>query len=170
MNLEEKSAVDKEKSHTIRKQDTICLNESSIDHAWYHNLKYLLAGIFLSIIFFKAEILSWYRIQEMFHFKSFHMFGIIGSAVFVGAFSIYLIKKFKIRTLYGEEIKITVKKFNYGNIIGGFLFGLGWALTGSCPGPIYSLIGLGYYDYLMVLFAGILGTWFYGLIREKLPH
>jgi uncharacterized membrane protein YedE/YeeE len=154
----------------VRHQDTICTNESSLEHAWYHNLKYVLAGIFLSIIFIKAEILSWYRIQEMFHLKSFHMYGIIGSAVTVGALSVFLIKKFKIKTIYGEEIKIAKKDFNYGVIFGGFLFGIGWSLTGSCPGPMYALVGLGMWGYLVIILSAILGTWLYGKIRDYLPH
>ncbi|MCX8080906.1 MAG: YeeE/YedE family protein [Bacteroidia bacterium] len=157
-------------SSDIRRQDAMCLNESEMDHAWYHKLKYVAAGVLLSIIFIKAEILSWYRIQEMFCLKSFHMYGIIGSAVAVGALSVWLIKKFNIKTLYGEPIKISKKEFNYGVMFGGFLFGIGWALTGSCPGPMYALVGMGNGGYLVVLASAVLGTWCYGKMRDRLPH
>src|SRR5437667_8538904 len=105
------------------------------------NIKYLLMGVIFGIILIKAEVISWFRIQEMFRFQSFHMYGVICSAIVVGMISILLIKKFNIKTFSGEEIKIEPKVFTKGNIIGGLMFGLGWAMTGACPGPLYALIG-----------------------------
>jgi uncharacterized membrane protein YedE/YeeE len=154
----------------VRVVDAICLNESSLKHKWYHNLKYTLVGIIFGLIFVKAEILSWFRIQEMFRFESFHMYGVIGSAVFVGMISILIIKKFNIKTIYGEPIKISSKVFNKGNVYGGILFGIGWALTGACPGPLYAQIGTGAFAVIVTLLSAIAGTWFYGFFRDKLPH
>jgi uncharacterized membrane protein YedE/YeeE len=153
-----------------RSLDTICINESHLKHKWHHNLKYLFVGILFGIVFIKAEIVSWYRIQEMFRLQSFHMYGIIGSAVAVGMISVGLIKKFKAKTIYGEQIEFHDKKFNKGQIIGGLLFGLGWALTGACPGPLFALIGSGFSVMLVPLSFAILGTWVYGYFRDQLPH
>jgi uncharacterized membrane protein YedE/YeeE len=154
----------------MRTVDSICLNESKLHHKWYHNLKYIFVGIIFGIVFVKAEILSWFRIQEMFRFQSFHMYGVISSAVFVGMISVFIIKKFNIKTIYGEPIKISPKEFNKGNIYGGLLFGMGWALTGACPGPLYAQIGAGATAVIVTLFSAILGTWVYGFFRSKLPH
>ena len=154
----------------VREIDTICLNESKLNHSWYHNLKYTLVGVLFGIVFVKAEIISWFRIQEMFLFESFHMYGVIGSAVVVGMISVFIIKKFNIKTIYGEPIKITPKVFNKGNIYGGLLFGMGWALTGACPGPLYAQIGTGVSVVLVTLLSAIVGTWVYGYFRDKLPH
>lgn len=134
------------------------------------NLKYLITGILFGILFVKAEVVSWFRIQEMFRLQSFHMFGIIGSAVFVGLISVLLIKKFNIKTLDGEPIVFTPKTFNKGQIYGGLLFGFGWALTGACPGPLFAQIGTGATVVVVTLLSAIAGTWFYGLIKDKLPH
>lgn len=153
-----------------RELDAICVNESQLTHKWYYNLKYLAVGIVFGIVFVKAEIISWFRIQEMFRFQSFHMFGIIGSAIIIGIISIWLIRKFNIKTIYGEEIIIHSKKFNKGQIIGGLLFGLGWAITGACPGPLFAQIGTGATVIIMTLLSAIAGTWVYGYFREKLPH
>jgi hypothetical protein len=154
----------------VRSLDAVCVNESRLEHRWWHNLKYLVAGMFFGLLLIKAEVLSWYRIQEMFRFQSFHMYGIIGSAVFVGMISVWLIRKFNIKTIYGETIEIHPKKFNKGQVIGGLLFGFGWALTGACPGPLYALIGAGVWPVIIVLLSAIAGTWVYGYFREKLPH
>lgn len=154
----------------VRSLDTVCINESELQHKWYHNLKYAVVGILFGIVFVKAEIISWYRIQEMFRFQSFHMYGVIGSAVVVGVISVFIIKKFNIKTIYGEKIKFTKKEFNKGQIIGGLLFGLGWAITGACPGPLFAQIGTGATVIIVTLLSAILGTWTYGLLREKLPH
>lgn len=154
----------------VKKSDAISLNESELKHKWYHNLKYTVVGILFGIVFVKAEIISWFRIQEMFRFESFHMYGVIGSAVVVGMISVLIIKKFNIKTIYGEPIKITPKVFNKGNIYGGLLFGIGWALTGACPGPLYAQIGTGVTVVLVTLLSAIAGTWFYGYFKDKLPH
>ena len=133
-------------------------------------IKFLIAGIFFGIVITKAELISWFRIQEMFHLQSFHMYGVIGSAVVTGMISVWLIKKFKIKSLDGEPIKIADKKFNKGQIYGGLIFGFGWAITGACPGPLFAQIGTGALVVNVSLLSAILGTWVYGKFREKLPH
>ena len=153
-----------------RSLDSICINESKLQHKWHHNIKYLIVGILFGTLFVKAEIVSWFRIQEMFRFQSFHMYGIIGSAVVVGMISIWLIKKFNIKTIYGEKIIIQPKEFNKGQIYGGLIFGLGWALTGACPGPLFAQIGTGATVVIITFLSAIAGTWVYGLFRDKLPH
>lgn len=154
----------------VRSLDTNCINESQLQHKWYHNLKYAVAGIVFGIVLTKAEIISWFRIQEMFRLQSFHMYGVIGTAVVVGMLSVWLIKRFKVKTIYGEEIVFHPKKFNKGQIIGGLIFGLGWALTGACPGPLFAQIGAGFLVILVVLASAVAGTWVYGFFRDKLPH
>ena len=134
------------------------------------NIKYLIVGILFGIIFVKGEIISWFRIQEMFRFQSFHMYGVIGSAIVVGALSIFLIKKYDIKTLNGEKIKITSKEYNKGVIFGGLIFGMGWALTGACPGPLYAQIGSGFAAITITLLSATFGTWVYGLMKDSLPH
>jgi uncharacterized membrane protein YedE/YeeE len=133
-------------------------------------LKYLIVGIAFGIILVKSEVISWFRIQEMFRLQSFHMFGVIGSAVVTGIISVQLIKRFNIKTITGEKIELPQKKFNKGQIYGGLLFGFGWALTGACPGPMFAQIGTGALVVLVALLSAIAGTWVYGLMREKLPH
>lgn len=154
----------------VRELDAMCINESHLAHKWYHNLKYLIVGIVFGIVFVKAEIVSWFRIQEMFRLQSFHMYGIIGSAVVVGMLSVLLIKKFNTKTIYGEAIFIAPKTFNKGQIYGGLIFGFGWAITGACPGPLFAQIGAGAAVIGITLLSAIAGTWVYGYIREKLPH
>jgi len=154
----------------VRALDTMCINESHLTHKWYHNLKYMAVGIAFGIVFIKAEIISWFRIQEMFRFQSFHMFGVIGSAVMIGAISVILIKKLKVKTIYGETIEFHSKQFNKGQIYGGLLFGFGWAITGACPGPLFALIGSGATVIAVTLLSAIAGTWTYGYLRERLPH
>jgi len=154
----------------IRSQDTICINESHLEHKWYHNFKYLVVGLMFGVIFVKAEVISWFRIQEMFRLQSFHMYGIIGSAVVVGIISVWLIKMLRIKTIYGEAITFTPKKFNKGQIYGGLIFGLGWGLTGACPGPLFAQIGTGATVVSVVLVSAIGGTWVYGKLRDTLPH
>lgn len=154
----------------LREQDAICVNESQLQHHWYHNLKYLFVGILFGILFVKAEVISWFRIQEMFRFQSFHMYGIIGSAVITGMLSVLIIKKWNIKTIYGEPIRIAPKEFNKGQIYGGLLFGFGWAITGACPGPLFAQIGTGATVIMITLLSAIAGTWVYGKLREKLPH
>lgn len=154
----------------VRAQDSICANESRLQHQWWHNLKYLIVGVLFGIVFVKAEVISWYRIQEMFRLQSFHMYGVIGSAIVVGMLSIWLIKKFRIRTIHGEAITFHPKKFNKGQIYGGLIFGLGWAMTGACPGPLFAQIGTGATVISVTLLSAIAGTWVYGYFRDKLPH
>jgi uncharacterized protein len=133
-------------------------------------LKYLLLGTLFGIIFTKAEIISWFRIQEMFRLQSFFMYGVIGSAVLVGMISVQVIKRFNIKTISGEKINIPTKEFRKGQIIGGFIFGLGWALTGACPGPLFAQIGSGYTVIIVTLISAIAGTWVYGRFSHKLPN
>ena len=134
------------------------------------NLKYLLFGTAFGIILYKAEVISWFRIQEMFHFQAFHMYGVIGSAVVTGMISIMIIKKKNLKTISGEVIEIIDKQFTKGTIIGGVMFGLGWALTGACPGPLYALVGAGYVSIAIALASAILGVYLYGILKDKLPH
>ena len=164
------SNTEENKDFETRSLDAICINESQLQHKWYHNLKYTAVGIAFGIVFVKAEIISWFRIQEMFRFQSFHMYGVIGSAVLVGIISVWAIKKFNIKTIYGEKIEFHPRTFNKGQIIGGLLFGLGWAITGACPGPLYAQIGSGATVIAVTLLSAVAGTWVYGLLRDKLPH
>ena len=156
--------------YEARTVDTMCVNESHLQHKWYHNLKYAAVGILFGVTFTKAEIISWFRIQEMFRLQSFHMYGVIGTAIVVGMISVWLIKRYKLKTIYGEKIEFHPKKFNKGQIIGGVIFGLGWAMTGACPGPLFAQIGAGFLVIAVVLLSAISGTWVYGYFREKLPH
>lgn len=159
-----------EKDLQLRELDAMCVNESQLKHKWYYNLKYLVVGLLFGIVFTKAEVISWFRIQEMFRLQSFHMYGIIGSAVVVGMISVFLIKIFNIKTIYGEPIKIAPKEFNKGQIYGGLIFGFGWAITGACPGPLFAQIGTGATVIAVTLLSAVAGTWVYGYLREKLPH
>ncbi len=168
--MQNPSVSDFEKDLALREQDAICVNESKLEHRWYHNLKYVVVGLLFGIVFIKAEIVSWYRIQEMFRLQSFHMYGVIGSAVAVGLISVLLIRRFNIRTIYGEKIVFHPKEFNKGNVIGGLMFGLGWAITGACPGPLFAQIGSGATVIAVTLLSAIAGTWTYGYFRDKLPH
>lgn len=119
----------------------------------------------------RAEVISWYRIQEMFRFQSFHMYGVIGSAVLVGALSVWLIKRFNVHTFGGEPITLAPKDPTYRRyILGGTAFGLGWAFTGACPGPIAALIGAGQTVFIVVLLSAVAGTYVYGLLQKRLPH
>ena len=135
------------------------------------NFLALLIGIFLGIIFMKAEVLSWFRIQEMFAFQSFHMYGIIGSAIAVGALSVWIIRKVGAKSIEGNVIELNDKAPNYKSAyIGGTIFGLGWAMTGACPGPMYALVGSGTTVFLISIVMGILGVLAYAALRSKLPH
>ncbi|MEO8860012.1 MAG: DUF6691 family protein [Ginsengibacter sp.] len=154
----------------VRSLDEMSFNESALTHPWWYNIKYLFVGILFGIILVKSEVISWFRIQEMFRLESFHMYGVIGSAVITGMISILVIKKFKMKTIYGEKIKLYPKKFNKGQIYGGLIFGLGWALTGACPGPLFATIGTGALVISVALLSAIAGTWTYGYLRERLPH
>ena len=133
---------------------------------------YVVIGTLFGILFTKAEVISWFRVQEMFRFQSFHMYGIIGSAVAVAAASIWLLKHFGVRTISGEPVVIPSKELGSGTRywLGGTIFGLGWALTGACPGPLFALIGAGHSVIVVVLVSAIAGTWLYGYLRPRLPH
>ena len=135
-------------------------------------VKYLVLGALFGIILTKSEVISWWRIQEMFRFQSFHMYGVIGSAVVVGMISIQLIKRNRLKSLDGELITLADKKYNHGTWIGGTIFGLGWALTGACPGPLFAQIGagVGVGAVAVLILAALAGTWTYSALREKLPH
>lgn len=134
-------------------------------------IKFLVVGILFGIVMTKSEALSWYRIQEMFRFQAFHMYGIIGTAVVLGVIGVFLIKKFKIRDISGKPIAFYPKEksvFRY--LLGGTIFGLGWALSGACPGPMVVNLGYGFLSFTIVILFAMLGTFFYGLIKDKLPH
>lgn len=136
-----------------------------------NGLKYILAGILFGIILVKSEAASWFRIQEMFRFQSFHMYGIIGTAVLLGVISVWLIKKFKLKDTDGLPIVFADKDPAYSRyIIGGVIFGLGWALTGVCPGPMFVNLGYGYLAMGVVIIGALGGTYLYGVIKDKLPH
>ena len=132
---------------------------------------YISIGIVFGIVLFKSEAASWFRIYEMFQFKSFHMYGIIGSALGIGILIIQAIKRLNIRSVYGEEIVFIPKRKGFKSyILGGIIFGLGWALAGACPGPMFVLLGAGYTPILIVILSALLGTFIYGCFKEKLPH
>jgi len=132
---------------------------------------YLVIGIFFGIVMLKSEAASWFRIYEMFQFKAFHMYGIIGSALVLGIIFIQLIKRYQVKTFNGEQIIISDKsKSIYRYLIGGIIFGLGWALAGACPGPMFTLLGAGFFPIILVIIGALLGTWCYGLLKNKLPH
>jgi len=164
------ATVEENTDFEVRSLDAVCINESHLDHPWYYNLKYMVAGILFGVVLVKSEAISWFRIQEMFRLQSFHMYGLIGSAVAVGALSVWLIKRFEVRSIYGEKIDFHPKQFNRGNIIGGLLFGFGWAMTGACPGPLFAQIGAGAFVVVVTLLSAVAGTWVYGYFRERLPH
>ncbi|HEX9826825.1 MAG TPA: DUF6691 family protein [Flavobacteriaceae bacterium] len=134
-------------------------------------LKFLLVGIFFGIVLVKSEAVSWYRIYEMFRFESFHMYGIIGSAVLTGIILLLIAKKLNLKNIEGSIMQAPLKdKRLTRNIVGGTLFGLGWALSGACPGPMYILVGTGVFSILITIVAAIFGTFVYGLLKDKLPH
>ncbi|MEZ4918349.1 MAG: DUF6691 family protein [Saprospiraceae bacterium] len=133
--------------------------------------RYILVGILLGFTLFKSEAVSFFRIFEMFHFQSFHMFGIIGSAVIAGMLIVQFIKRKHMHSLEGEEIHINPKNKTYPRyIIGGFIFGLGWALAGICPAPMFILLGSGYTVLIVFLMSAMFGTFVYGILRKRIPH
>ncbi|GLU42974.1 DUF6691 family protein [Allomuricauda sp. NBRC 101325] len=135
------------------------------------NIVYIILGTLIGVVLYKSEAASWFRIYEMFQFDSFHMYGIIGSALAVGIVLVQWIKKSKTKSFFGDAINIQDKEKSFARyIIGGTIFGLGWALGGACPGPIYVLVGAGYWALIIVLFGAILGAFLYGILRGKLPH
>jgi hypothetical protein len=134
-------------------------------------LKFLLIGILFGIIAVKSEIISWYRIYEMFKFGSFHMYGVIGSAVALGIIMVQWMKRGGLKNIDGNPITFNDKAKTYKRyILGGIIFGLGWALAGACPGPMFTLLGSGYSVFLVVIAAAVAGTFAYGMLRKKLPH
>lgn len=134
-------------------------------------IKYLVLGVLFGILMYKSEAASWFRIYEMFHFGSFHMYGIIGSALVLGVIGVQFIKRKEIKAKTGEEMELNPKDKSITRyLVGGIIFGLGWALAGACPGPVYVLIGAGYMSIVVVLFGALLGTFVYGLVQKKLPH
>src|SRR5690606_3496738 len=135
------------------------------------NIVYLLIGTFFGIVMYKSEAASWFRIYEMFQFQSIHMYGLMGTALAVGIIIVQYIKRNKVKDVNGNPIIIADKDKSIPRyLIGGILFGLGWALAGACPGPMFVLTGAGYFPILVVILGAVLGTWFYGLIKNKLPH
>lgn len=139
-------------------------------------LGYLLLGVYLGVLFVQSEVVSWFRIQEMFRFQSFHMYGIIGTAVAVAAVSLQVIRRMEVRTIRGERIQTTPKEWGRGGVpgarywIGGTIFGMGWAIIGACPGPIFALIGSGLTVLVVGLIAAVAGTWAYAVLQPYLPH
>lgn len=134
-------------------------------------IKFFIVGILFGIVLTKSEAVSWYRIYEMFHFQSFHMFGIIGVAVVTGVIGIQFMKRTRMNDISGQPIIIADKEKGFANyIIGGIIFGLGWGLVGTCPGPIFILLGSGYVSVAVILLGALLGTYIYGLLKNKLPH
>jgi uncharacterized protein len=134
-------------------------------------LVYIIAGTAFGIVMAKSEAISWFRIQEMFRFQDFHMYGIIGTAVVLGALGVWLIKKYKMRDFSGNLITFNPKEKTWTRyLVGGIFFGLGWALTGACPGPLFVNLGYGFYAIGIAIIGALLGTWLYGLLRDKLPH
>ncbi len=132
---------------------------------------YLLIGVGFGIIMYKSEAASWFRIYEMFQFKAFHMYGIIGSALGLGIIMVQFIKRYHVKSFYGEQIIIKPKDKSVSRyLFGGIIFGLGWALAGACPGPMFTLVGAGYIPILIVIVSALVGTFVYGLLQSKLPH
>jgi uncharacterized membrane protein YedE/YeeE len=154
----------------VRSLDDMHGNESQAQHPGWHKVKYLIAGLIFGIILIKSEVINWFRIQEMFRLQSFHMYGVLGTAVITGIISVWLIKRLKIKTIYGEPIQLHPKRFSKGQVIGGLLFGAGWAFTGACPGPLFAQFGSGATVISITILSAIAGTWVYGLVREKMPH
>ena len=135
------------------------------------NIVYLLIGTFFGIVMYKSEAASWFRIYEMFQFQSIHMYGLMGTALAVGIIVVQYIKRNKVKDITGNPIIIADKEKSIPRyLIGGILFGLGWALAGACPGPMFVMTGAGYFPILVVILGAVLGTWIYGLIKDKLPH
>lgn len=136
-------------------------------------LLYVGAGVFLGIVFVKSEVLSWYRIQEMFRFQSFHMYGVIGGALVVAAASVQLLQRLGVRTLDGQVIAVPAKQMTPRASrywMGGTVFGFGWALLGACPGPMFALVGAGVTSMIVAIISAAAGTWLYGALQSRLPH
>jgi uncharacterized membrane protein YedE/YeeE len=134
------------------------------------NIIYVIFGILFGIVLTKSEVISWFRIQNMFQFKEWHMYLIIGSAVAVGIIAMKIIQRVKLKSVTGEELRYGGKTFHKGFIIGGVIFGIGWAITGACPGPIFAQIGAGEMPAIITLFGALIGAYLHSVFREKLPH
>jgi uncharacterized membrane protein YedE/YeeE len=167
------------KTYTTREQDfdfeveseeKFTVEESEKKHSFLYYVRFLVVGILFGIVLVKGEVISWFRIQEMFRFQSFHMYGVIGSAVVVGIISVWMVKRFQLKSIDRDSISFPAKHFHKGQIFGGLLFGFGWALTGACPGPLFAQIGAGFSVVIAGLLSAIAGTWVYGVLRDKLPH
>ena len=134
-------------------------------------LKFLFIGILFGIVMTKSEVISWYRIQEMFRFQAFHMYGVIGSALAVGVVMTQWLKRKSVKSMDGQPLQIFDKTFSVPRyLFGGIIFGLGWALSGACPGPMYTLIGNGYTTVIVLIISAVVGTLVYGMLKERLPH
>ena len=134
-------------------------------------IKFFLVGIVFGIVLSKAEVISWYRIIEMFRFESFHMYGVIGTAVLTGILGIQILKKWQVKSIEGKNIEIMPKEKGWLRyLLGGSVFGLGWAMTGACPGPMFILVGKGMMSFVLVVFSAMFGTFLYGVLQKKLPH
>lgn len=155
-------------------QDTIAAEAPQAEQSRRESLiPYFLVGCYLGIVFIKSEVASWFRIQEMFRFQAFHMYGVIGGAVLVSAIGTWLLKRKGTRTAFGDEIAFpdeSERRPSAQHILGGIAFGLGWGLMGACPGPIYALIGSGLPIMIFALVGALAGAWVYGLLRPRLPH
>ena len=154
----------------IESEEQSNIDKSAKKHSFSYYLRFLLVGVLFGIVLVKGEVISWFRIQEMFRFQSFHMYGVIGSAVVVGIISVWIIKRFHLKSIDGDIISFSPKNFHKGQIYGGLLFGFGWALTGACSGPLFAQIGAGFSVVIAGLLSAIGGTWVYGALRNKLPH
>ena len=133
--------------------------------------RYTMLGVLFGVILSKSEVISWYRIQEMFLFDSFHMYGIIGTAVILGAIGIVVMKKLNVKSIHGKDLHLTPKEMEIPRLLfGGTIFGLGWSFTGACPGPLYALLGYGVGVVVIILLSAVLGAFVYGLVKSKLPH
>lgn len=170
MSTQIKEPIENMTDFEVREWQADSTPASTRPQPWWHLLRYAAVGAVFGIVFVKAEIMSWFRIQEMFRLQSFHMYGVIGSAVVVGIISVFIIKKFNIKTIDGKPITFTPKKFSKGQVYGGLLFGLGWGITGACPGPLFAQIGSGIFAALIIILSAIAGTWVYGKFRDSLPH
>jgi len=135
------------------------------------SLKYIFPGILFGIVMTKSEAVSWFRIQEMFRFESFHMYGIIGTAVILATLMTFYMKKIGAQNVNGSEITFEPKNMSIPRyLFGGIIFGLGWAMTGACPGPMFTLVGHGVWPIILVIASSVLGTYVYGVVRDRLPH
>ena len=145
------------------------MNHTTFRSLWL-NTTYVILGVLFGIVLFKSEVVSWFRILEMFRFESFHMYGVIGTAILTAMISLRILKSTKAKTFLGEPISIQPKQFHAGQIIGGLIFGMGWGMIGACPGPLFVLMGSGYTIIAVAFLSALAGTWMYGWLRERLPH